>query len=126
MRRLIPLLAATVLACACGSNGIKTEPVNPPTMGWSSWNCFLVDISEDIINRHADLIVSTGLSDHGYNHINIDDGFFGHRDSLGYMTSHEERFPNGLRGVTDHIHNLGLKAGIYSDAGNNTCGSTAT
>ena len=123
MRRLIPFLAATVLACACGSNGIKTEPVNPPTMGWSSWNCFLVDISEDIINRHADLIVSTGLSDHGYNHINIDDGFFGHRDSLGYMTSHEERFPNGLRGVTDHIHNLGLKAGIYSDAGNNTCGS---
>lgn len=124
MRRILPaLIAASALLCGCGPKGIKTEPVNPPTMGWSSWNCFLVDISESIIMDHADLLVSTGLSDHGYDHINIDDGFFGHRDSLGYMTSHEERFPNGLKIVSDHIHSLGLKAGIYSDAGDNTCGS---
>ncbi|MCQ2144476.1 MAG: alpha-galactosidase [Bacteroidales bacterium] len=124
MKRILSsMLAAAALVCSCSEPGIKTEPVNPPTMGWSSWNCFLVNISEDIINRHADLLVSTGLSEHGYDHINIDDGFFGHRDSLGYMTAHEERFPNGLRGVADHIHSLGLKAGIYSDAGNNTCGS---
>lgn len=39
------------------------------------------------------------------------------------MQTHPERFPNGLKGVADHIHSLGLKAGIYSDAGSNTCGS---
>lgn len=71
--------------------------------------------------KQADAMVSTGLSKLGYKHINIDDGYFGGRDSItGQLL---KRFPNGLKPVVDHIHGLGLKAGIYSDGGDNTCGS---
>ncbi len=68
-------------------------------------------------------MVQKGLKEVGYSYVNIDDGFFGWRDEKGVMQTHPERFPNGLKGVADHIHSLGLKAGIYSDAGSNTCGS---
>lgn len=65
-----------------------------------------------------------GLSAVGYDHINIDDGYFGGRDKeTGKLLIHPTRFPNGLKPVADYIHKQGLKAGIYSDAGCNTCGS---
>lgn len=95
-----------------------------PTMGWSSWNTFGVNINENLILRQADAMVSTGLKDVGFNHINIDDGYFGGRDKqTGQLLIHSSRFPNGLKGVVNYIHSKGLKAGIYSDAGRNTCGS---
>lgn len=97
----------------------------PPLMGWSSWNAFRVHISDTIIKNQADLMVSQGLKEAGYRYINIDDGFFGLRDEEGNMTAHAERFPNGMKGVAGYIHSLGLKAGIYSDAGGRTCGSYA-
>ncbi|MBO4955689.1 MAG: alpha-galactosidase [Muribaculaceae bacterium] len=93
------------------------------TMGWSSWNTYRVDISADLICRQADAMAQSGLGDAGYRYINIDDGFFGGRDSSGNLLVHPHRFPDGLRPVVDHIHALGFKAGIYSDAGRNTCGS---
>lgn len=95
-----------------------------PTMGWSSWNTFGVNISETLIKQTANAMVSKGLKDVGYDHINIDDGYFGGRDkTTGQLLIHSQRFPKGLQGVVDHIHSKGLKAGIYSDAGRNTCGS---
>ena len=96
---------------------------NPPLMGWSSWNAYGFQISESIIKGQADAMVSLGFKDCGYNHINIDDGFFGGRDAEGNLLIHSERFPNGMRTVVDYIHEKGLKAGIYSDAGRNTCAS---
>lgn len=97
---------------------------NSPTMGWSSWNTYRVNISDKLIKKQADAMVSTGLSKQGYKYVNIDDGYFGGRDSVsGQLLIHPIRFPNGLKPVVDHIHDLGLKAGIYSDAGRNTCGS---
>lgn len=98
---------------------------SPPLMGWSSWNAFRVNISEDVIKRQGDLMVSKGLKDAGYKFVNIDDGFFGTRDKSGKMHANPARFPNGMEPVVSHIHQLGLKAGIYTDAGNNTCGSMA-
>ena len=97
---------------------------NGPTMGWSSWNTFGVNINENTIKRQADAMVSKGLKDVGFDHINIDDGYFGGRDKTdGHLLIHSTRFPNGLKPVADYIHSKGLKAGIYSDAGRNTCGS---
>ena len=97
---------------------------NGPTMGWSSWNTYGVNISDDLIRQQADAIVANGLSEAGYNHINIDDGFFGGRNTqTGELIVHPTRFPNGLKPVADYIHSKGLKAGIYSDAGANTCGN---
>ena len=95
-----------------------------PTMGWSSWNTFALEISESIIKGQADAMVSQGLAAVGYDHINIDDGYFGKRDAeTGHLKIHPTRFPNGLQPVVDYIHAKGLKAGIYSDGGSNTCGS---
>ena len=97
--------------------------VEPPTMGWSSWNTFSVNISEDIIKGQADAMVSQGLKDVGYKYINIDDGFQYGRTAEGKVRIHPQRFPNGLKVISDYIHSKGLKAGIYSDAGDCTCGS---
>ena len=78
--------------------------VETPTMGWSSWNTFSVNISEDIIKGQADAMVSQGLKDVGYQYINIDDGFQYGRTAEGKVRIHPKRFPNGLRVVRDYIH----------------------
>lgn len=95
----------------------------PPLMGWASWNNYHVNISEEIIKSQADAMVSTGLKKAGYRYINIDDGFFGGRDQNGMLLSHPVRFPGGMKSLAEYIHSKGLKAGIYSDAGINTCAS---
>ena len=105
--------------------GRPVEPANPatPLMGWASWNTFALDISEDIILGVARAMATNGLKAAGYVYVNIDDGFFDGHDDNGRLRFHPERFPNGLKGTVDGIHALGMKAGIYSDAGANTCGS---
>lgn len=97
--------------------------VEPPLMGWSSWNTYRVNINEALICKQADAMVEQGLQAAGYAYVNIDDGFFGYRDKEGLLHTHDQRFPNGIKPVADYIHSKGLKAGIYSDAGSNTCGS---
>nr|WP_255749805.1 glycoside hydrolase family 27 protein [Pontibacter liquoris] len=92
-------------------------------MGWSSWNNFHVNINEDIIKAQADHMVSSGMQAAGYTYINIDDGFFGGRDAAGNLLAHPVRFPGGMKALSDYIHAKGLLAGIYSDAGINTCAS---
>ena len=98
----------------------------PPTMGWSSWNTFALNISEKIIENQADAMVKTGLKASGYEYINIDDGFWNGRGKDGQLIINRERFPNGMRVVADYIHKLGLKAGMYSDAGDDVCGSRSS
>ncbi|MBO5336796.1 MAG: alpha-galactosidase [Lachnospiraceae bacterium] len=93
-----------------------------PIMGWASWNCFHTDISEERLKEQARALVDTGLAECGYTYLNMDDGFFGGRDEQGVLHFHKERFPNGIKPVADYAHELGLKAGIYSEAGDNTCG----
>ena len=92
-------LCGALLASCSGTQETKEKAFLPPLMGWSSWNTYFVDISEDLIKKQADAMVSTGLKDAGYKYINIDDGFFGYRDSVGKMTYNAERFPNGMRVV---------------------------
>lgn len=110
------------LAILCAGISIDAA-AETPVMGWSSSNTYRVNISDSIIRSQADALVALGLKDAGYKYINIEDGFFGGRDSSGRLMAHPKRFPNGLRPVVDHIHALGLKAGIYSDAGRHTCGN---
>lgn len=125
MKKIYPIFLVFALIVSCTSR--QLQAVKPPLMGWSSWNAYMVDISDSIIMHQANLIVKRGLKDAGYGNVNIDDGFFGYRDQRGYMIPHPQRFPGGsaqMRSISDHIHSLGLKAGIYSDAGDNTCGSS--
>ena len=115
MKKLFYALALSLPLCAAADN--------PPLMGWSSWNTYGFQINDSVIQAQADAMVELGFKECGYDHINIDDGFFGGRDAEGNLLIHPERFPNGLRGLVDYIHAKGLKAGIYSDAGRNTCAS---
>ena len=115
MKKLLCAIALSLPLCVAAEN--------PPLMGWSSWNTYGFQINDSVIQAQADAMVKLGFKDCGYNHINIDDGFFGGRDAEGNLLIHPTRFPNGLRGLVDYIHAKGLKAGIYSDAGRNTCAS---
>ena len=123
MKRII-LSSLAALLCASMLQAQETnDSVKAPTMGWSSWNTYGANISESIIKRQADAMVRFKLKDVGYQYINIDDGFFNGRDANGHLVIHPTRFPQGLKPVVDYIHSKGLKAGIYSDAGHNTCAS---
>lgn len=94
-----------------------------PLMGWSSWNTFAVNISEDLIVETARAMATNGLKEAGYLYVNIDDGFFYGHGEDGKLDIHPERFPRGMKPVAEAIHAFGLRAGIYSDAGADTCGS---
>ena len=115
MRKLFYSMLLALPLCAAADN--------PPLMGWSSWNTYGFQINDSVIKVQADAMVRLGFKDCGYNYINIDDGFFGGRDENGKLLIHPTRFPNGLRPLVDYIHGKGLKAGIYTDAGANTCAS---
>ncbi len=113
-------LMVTALMAMCVQHATAYET---PTMGWSSWNTYGFKINEQLIQSQADAVLANGLDKVGYKYINIDDGYFGGRDSEGNLLINAERFPNGLAPLVEYIHSKGLKAGIYSDAGRNTCAS---
>lgn len=101
----------------------KYEGLAPtPPMGWNSWNTFACDVDENLIKEMARMMVESGMKDAGFIYVNIDDCWHGERDSLGFIHPHPERFPSGMKALGDYIHSLGLKFGIYSDAGWQTCG----
>jgi hypothetical protein len=93
-----------------------------PPMGWNSWNCFSTDIDENKIKAVVDAMVSTGMKDAGYEYINLDDGWMAEkRDANGNLQSHPAKFPGGIKALADYVHSKGLKLGLYSSNGINTC-----
>lgn len=121
MKRIKSLLLLSFLSLPVMAQ--ETVYDEGPTMGWSSWNTYGLNINEDLIRKQAVAMVGKGLKGVGFQYINIDDGYFGGRDEeTGQLLIHPTRFPNGLKGIVDYIHGKGLKAGIYSDAGHSTCG----
>ncbi len=93
-----------------------------PPMGWNSWNKFACNVDERMIRQQADAMVSSGMKAAGYTYLNIDDCWHGDRDSLGFIHPDPKRFPSGMKALADYVHSKGLKLGIYSDAGSQTCG----
>ena len=92
-----------------------------PPMGWSSWNKFGCNVSEDMIRQMADGMVKSGMKDAGYQYVVIDDCWQVERDQSGNIVADAKRFPAGIKALADYVHSLGLKFGIYSDAGSMTC-----
>jgi alpha-galactosidase len=103
-----------------------------PPMGWNSWNCFAGAVSEEKVKSAADAMVKSGLINHGWTYINVDDYWQNHRDSKdptlqgpfrdaqgGIVPN--SRFPD-MKELADYVHHLGLKAGLYSSPGPWTCG----
>jgi alpha-galactosidase len=92
-----------------------------PPMGWNSWNKFACNVSDELIRGMADALVKSGMKDAGYEYINIDDCWQVGRDASGNVIVDPQRFPHGMKAVGDYVHLLGLKFGVYSDAGSQTC-----
>lgn len=94
-----------------------------PPMGWNSWNVFTSEVSEKLLMEMADAMVANGMRDIGYQYINIDD--FWHdkeREADGRPRPDPAKFPHGMKYLADYMHSKGLKLGIYSCAGDKTCG----
>ena len=115
------LLLALALLPWVGYAQKAKELGQTPQMGWSSWNKFQGNINEDIIKGIADAMVTSGLRDAGYTYVNIDDCWHGKRDADGFIQPDPQRFPSGIKALADYVHARGLKLGIYSDAGTETC-----
>lgn len=115
------------LRIVCGDRIALTPP-----MGWNSWNCFAHAVSAERVKAAADAMVKSGLINHGWTYINIDDFWQNHRDSKdatlrgpfrdakGFIVPNT-RFPD-MKGLADYVHGRGLKIGLYSSPGPWTCG----
>jgi len=101
----------------------QTNLAATPPLGWNSWNTFGVKVNESLVREVADVMVSSGLRDCGYEYLVIDDCWSvkDHRDGNGDLIADPERFPNGIKALADTVHSKGLKFGIYSDAADKTC-----
>lgn len=92
-----------------------------PPMGWNSWNCWGLSVSDEKVRQSADFMVSSGLQNYGWSYINIDDGWEAtERNDKGELLGNE-KFPD-FKALADYIHSKGLKIGIYSSPGPLTCG----
>ena len=106
-----------------------------PPMGWNSWNCFAHAVSAEKVKAAADAMVKSGLINHGWSYINVDDFWQNHRDSKDPTLQGPPRDAQGnivpnvrfpdMKGLADYIHDRGLKAGLYSSPGPWTCGGCA-
>ena len=91
-----------------------------PPMGWNSWNLFKGRVNDEIVRGIADAMVTSGMRDAGYVYVNIDDTWEGEtRDAQGNMTTNS-KFPD-MKALADYVHSKGLKLGIYTSPGPNTC-----
>lgn len=118
------------LRIECGDRIALTPP-----MGWNSWNCFAGEVSAEKVKRATDAMVNSGLINHGWTYINIDDFWQNNRDSKDPALQGKLRdeagniLPNArfgdMKKLADYVHDQGLKIGIYSSPGPWTCGGCA-
>ncbi|MGW2830194.1 glycoside hydrolase family 27 protein [Streptomyces sp. NPDC001286] len=114
-----PLLAlGTAQPAAALGNGLAPTP----QMGFNDWNAYGCNVSESLIKSTAQAMHTNGMQAAGYTYVNIDDCWMTHnRDSGGHLVPDPAKFPDGIKGTADYVHSLGLKLGIYEDAGTATC-----
>jgi alpha-galactosidase len=92
--------------------------------GWNSWNAYGCNINETSFLSAAQNIVDKGFKAAGYEYVNIDDCWSvksGRDNTTGRISPNSTKFPEGISGLADNIHAMGLKIGIYSSAGTETC-----
>ena len=118
-RLMLLVLTATtmVLETQAYDNGVGLTP----PMGWNTWNKYHCNIDEDLIKETAKSVVDLGLHKYGYQYINLDDCWQESRNGTGFIVEATDRFPSGMGALSDYIHSLGLKFGLYSDSGLLTC-----
>jgi len=90
----------------------ETIALTPP-MGWNSWNHYASRVTQNIVLQNAQAMVSSGLIDHGWTYVNIDDTWQGQRGGPFHAIQGDEKFPD-MALLCTAVHTLGLKIGIYS------------
>lgn len=94
-----------------------------PPMGWNSWNVYAKEVTAEVILRTAKAMVANGMRDLGYQYVNIDDHWHADaRGADGTPRTNPTTFPDGIAPLSEALHAMGLKLGIYSDAAHLTCG----
>ena len=92
-----------------------------PPMGWNSWNCWGLSVSQQKVVSSAQAIIDKGLADYGYSYINVDDAWEAPERNADGTIAVNEKFPD-MKGLGDWLHSHGLRFGIYSSPGDRTCG----
>ncbi len=92
-----------------------------PPMGWNDWNSFFCNITETDIVSFADQIATNGMKAAGYQYVNVDDCWQASRDANGIIVADPAKFPHGMAWLADYVHSKGLKFGLYSSHGTETC-----
>lgn len=115
---LVTIMAVFPLAMA------KTVRSPTPPMGWNSYNKYNCFPNEEIIKLNAQGLSDLGFKDLGYEIVTVDCGWPANdRDDQGRLQWNATLFPSGAAALSDYIHDLGLKFGLYSGAGYLQCGS---
>ena len=113
------LLSLYFLAVSAAAIAQSSQLAATPPMGWNSWNHFAEKVTDADVRAAADALVSSGMRDAGYIYVNIDDTWQGKRDANGVIHPNE-KFPD-MKALADYVHSKGLKLGIYSSPGPQTC-----
>ncbi|WP_245594322.1 glycoside hydrolase family 27 protein [Actinospica robiniae] len=115
----VPAIALTAAAPAQAlGNGLALTP----QMGFNDWNAYGCNVSESLIKATALAMHNDGMQAAGYQYVNIDDCWMTKtRNSAGQLVPDPAKFPDGISGTATYVHSLGLKLGIYEDAGTATC-----
>ncbi len=116
MKTLAACLFALVISTASAQKPVLAAT---PPMGWNSWNHFAGKVDDAAVRSAADAMVASGMRDAGYTYINIDDTWEGTRDAQGNIQTNS-KFPD-MKALADYVHSKGLKIGIYSSPGAQTC-----
>ncbi|MBF9072069.1 NEW3 domain-containing protein [Streptacidiphilus fuscans] len=116
--------AATTAAVGTATATTQYPDYAPtPPMGWNDWSYYQCGINEQTILGNARALVSTGLAKKGFDTVTIDDCWMAqNRDAKGNLVANPTEFPHGMAYIGQQLHKLGLKFGIYEDAGTQTCG----
>ncbi len=130
------LTMVLVVATCCGAGALQAQtmakeiPVPLPPLGWSSWNSFSNTVNSQVIQNQAKALVASGMQKAGYQYVNIDEGWWlGERDQDGNIVVDPKAWPaltsqqraGDMSNIVRYVHGLGLKVGIYTDAGKDGC-----
>jgi alpha-galactosidase len=106
-----------------------------PPMGWNHWYAHYDRITDKMMREAANVMISSGMADVGYQYVNIDDCWMNAPKNNDPKRVGPLRNKNGniipnyyfpdMKGLTSYIHGKGLKAGIYTSPGTLTCGGFA-
>ncbi len=124
---LVPVAAPVIaLASAPAASALGNGLALTPPMGWNDWNAYGCNVSEQLVEQTALAMHNDGMQAAGYAYVNIDDCWMSSsRDAGGNLVANPAKFPDGIAAVASYVHSLGLKLGIYEDAGTATCAGFA-